>query len=140
MRIEVRNMEELDQAALQIKRYAKDLKVWLFEGDLGAGKTTLIKRICDHFNITDTVNSPSFSIVNEYRDDKGEKYYHLDFYRIKNEEEAMDIGAEEYIFSGNYCFIEWPSKVSSLLPDHYLSVSISQMPDGTRSLNLVKYD
>lgn len=140
MRIEVRNMEELDQAALQIKRYAEDLKVWLFEGDLGAGKTTLIKRICDHFNITDTVNSPSFSIVNEYRDDKGEKYYHLDFYRIKNEEEAMDIGAEEYIFSGNYCFIEWPSKVSSLLPDHYLSVSISQMPDGTRSLNLVKYD
>lgn len=140
MRIEVRNMEELDQAALQIKRYAEDLKVWLFEGDLGAGKTTLIKRICDHFNVTDTVNSPSFSIVNEYRDDKGEKYYHLDFYRIKNEEEAMDIGAEEYIFSGNYCFIEWPSKVSSLLPDHYLSVSISQMPDGTRSLNLVKYD
>lgn len=140
MRIEVRNMEELDQAALQIKRYAEDLKVWIFEGDLGAGKTTLIKRICDHFNITDTVNSPSFSIVNEYRDDKGEKYYHLDFYRIKNEEEAMDIGAEEYIFSGNYCFIEWPSKVSSLLPDHYLSVSISQMPDGTRSLNLVKYD
>lgn len=133
-------MEELDQAALQIKRYAEDLKVWLFEGDLGAGKTTLIKRICDHFNVTDTVNSPSFSIVNEYRDDKGEKYYHLDFYRIKNEEEAMDIGAEEYIFSGNYCFIEWPSKVSSLLPDHYLSVSISQMPDGTRSLNLVKYD
>ena len=133
-------MEELDQAALQIKRYAEDLKVWIFEGDLGAGKTTLIKRICDHFNITDTVNSPSFSIVNEYRDDKGEKYYHLDFYRIKNEEEAMDIGAEEYIFSGNYCFIEWPSKVSSLLPDHYLSVSISQMPDGTRSLNLVKYD
>ena len=140
MRIEVRNMEELDQAALQIKRYAEDLKVWIFEGDLGAGKTTLIKRICDHFNVTDTVNSPSFSIVNEYRDDKGEKYYHLDFYRIKNEEEAMDIGAEEYIFSGNYCFIEWPSKVSSLLPDHYLSVSISQMPDGTRSLNLVKYD
>src|SRR5690606_1930704 len=102
-------LHELSGAAKKIVSFAGDCKVWLFSGDLGAGKTTLIKEICRYFGVEDTVNSPTFSLVNEYSDRSGSKYYHLDFYRIKNEEEAYDIGAEEYLYSGDYCFVEWPS-------------------------------
>jgi tRNA threonylcarbamoyladenosine biosynthesis protein TsaE len=140
VQIIVFNVHQLDDAAKKLITFAGANRVWLFEGDLGAGKTTLIKAVCRNFNVEDTVNSPSFSVVNEYKGKNGARFYHLDFYRIKDEEEAMDIGAEEYIFSGDYCFIEWPSKISSLLPQQYVSVSIQVEPDGSRSLNLVKHD
>jgi tRNA threonylcarbamoyladenosine biosynthesis protein TsaE len=139
VQIKVFDIRQLDEAAKKLIKFAGENRIWLFEGDLGAGKTTLIKAICRNFNVEDIVNSPSFSLVNEYKGKNGAIFYHLDFYRIKNEEEAMDIGAEEYIFSGNYCFIEWPSKIASLLPQQYVSVSIQVGPDGSRSLNLVKY-
>jgi tRNA threonylcarbamoyladenosine biosynthesis protein TsaE len=140
VQIKVFNVHQLDDAAKKLITFAGANRVWLFEGDLGAGKTTLIKAVCRNFNVKDTVNSPSFSVVNEYKGKNGARFYHLDFYRIKDEEEAMDIGAEEYIFSGDYCFIEWPSKISSLLPQQYVSVSIQVEPNGSRSLNLVKHD
>jgi tRNA threonylcarbamoyladenosine biosynthesis protein TsaE len=139
VQIKVFDIRQLDEAAKKLIKFAGANRIWLFEGDLGAGKTTLIKAICRNFNVEDIVNSPSFSLVNEYKGKNGAIFYHLDFYRIKDEEEAMDIGAEEYIFSGNYCFIEWPSKIASLLPQQYVSVSIQVGPDGSRSLNLVKY-
>jgi tRNA threonylcarbamoyladenosine biosynthesis protein TsaE len=139
VQIKVFDIRQLDEAAKKLIKFAGENRIWLFEGDLGAGKTTLIKAICRNFNVEDIVNSPSFSLVNEYKGKNGAIFYHLDFYRIKDEEEAMDIGAEEYIFSGNYCFIEWPSKIASLLPQQYVSVSIQVGPDGSRSLNLVKY-
>jgi tRNA threonylcarbamoyladenosine biosynthesis protein TsaE len=139
VQIKVFDIRQLDEAAKKLIKFAGENRIWLFEGDLGAGKTTLIKAICRNFNVEDIVNSPSFLLVNEYKGKNGAIFYHLDFYRIKDEEEAMDIGAEEYIFSGNYCFIEWPSKIASLLPQQYVSVSIQVGPDGSRSLNLVKY-
>jgi tRNA threonylcarbamoyladenosine biosynthesis protein TsaE len=140
VQIRVSNIHQLDEVAEKLINFAKEKRIWLFEGDLGAGKTTLIKAICRKLEVEDIVNSPSFSLVNEYKSKNGATIYHLDFYRIKDEEEAMDIGAEEYIFSGNYCFIEWPSKIASLLPHQYLSVSIQVEVDGIRSINLVQYD
>lgn len=140
MRINVHEIHELDGAAKKIISFAGDYKVWLFSGELGAGKTTLIKDICKNFGVEDIVNSPTFSLVNEYLDKGGSKYYHLDFYRIRNEEEAFDIGAEEYLYSGNYCFVEWPSKIPSLLPAKRLSISIQVEENGSRSLNVVKHD
>jgi tRNA threonylcarbamoyladenosine biosynthesis protein TsaE len=140
VQLKVFNVHQIDDAARKLITFAGANRIWLFEGELGAGKTTLIKAVCRNFDVEDIVNSPSFSLVNEYIGKNGAKYYHLDFYRIKDEEEAMDIGAEEYIFSGDYCFIEWPSKISSLLPQQYVSVSIQVEPNGSRSLNLVKHD
>lgn len=140
MQIRVREISELGHAAEKIISFAEDCRLWLFNGDLGAGKTTLIKELCRIFGVVDMVNSPTFSLVNEYRDKNGSRYYHLDFYRIKNEEEALDIGAEEYLYSGAYCFIEWPSKIPSLLPGDYLSIVIKVEEDGARVLNVVKYD
>jgi tRNA threonylcarbamoyladenosine biosynthesis protein TsaE len=140
VQLKVFNVHQIDDAARKLITFAGANRIWLFEGELGAGKTTLIKAVCRNFDVEDIVNSPSFSLVNEYIGKNGAKYYHLDFYRIKDEEEAMDIGAEEYIFSGDHCFIEWPSKIPSLLPQHYVSVSIQVESDGSRSLNVVKHD
>jgi tRNA threonylcarbamoyladenosine biosynthesis protein TsaE len=98
--------------------------VWLFFGDMGAGKTTLIKTIGTELGIEDTVSSPTFSIINEYRTGAEEKIFHFDFYRILKETEAMDLGVEEYFYSGNYCFVEWPEKIPSLIPDTYVAIRI----------------
>lgn len=126
----------LASTAREIMRFAGKQRIWLFYGQMGAGKTTLIKAITDLFNVIDTVHSPSFNLINEYRNEKGDAFFHFDFYRIKTETEALDIGAEEYFESGDYCFIEWPEKIPNLLPDHYLSVSLSIANDMTRLINL----
>ncbi|MGK7397613.1 MAG: tRNA (adenosine(37)-N6)-threonylcarbamoyltransferase complex ATPase subunit type 1 TsaE [Candidatus Cyclobacteriaceae bacterium M3_2C_046] len=140
MRLEVKKVEELLDTAKKIIEFANDQKVWLFEGDLGAGKTTLIKAICEMMEVDDVVNSPTFSIVNEYNNKKGEILYHLDFYRLKNDIEALDIGIDEYISSGRYCFIEWPSRIENLLPQENLSIKIDLAANGSRMINLVKND
>lgn len=111
-----------------------DIPVWLFHGAMGAGKTTLIQQICARLGVQGTVQSPTFSIVNEYDAGENGLIYHFDFYRIKNETEAYDIGADEYLDSGAYCFIEWPDKIESLWPDKYFSVSIERQADGSRSI------
>ena len=114
-------------------------KVWIFEGELGAGKTTLIKALCEVLGVVDTVSSPSFSVINEYRTSAGATIYHFDFYRIKNEMEAVDIGADEYFYSGDQCFIEWPSKIPSLIPDKYLKISINLALENQRKITLETY-
>ncbi len=128
------DLSQLDRVAVQLLALGGAVPVWLFYGDMGAGKTTLIKRVCEQLGVQNTVQSPTFSIVNEY--DAGQKglIYHFDFYRIKNEVEAYDLGADEYLDSGAYCFIEWPEKIESLWPENYFSVSIQQEPDGSRSI------
>jgi tRNA threonylcarbamoyladenosine biosynthesis protein TsaE len=98
---------------------------------MGAGKTTLIKTICRNLGVSDTASSPTYSIVNEY-EYPGGKVYHFDFFRIKNEIEAFDIGFEEYLDSGEYCFIEWPDMISNLWPLHYIRIRIDQDEDGSR--------
>lgn len=108
--------------------------VWMFQGSMGAGKTTLIKQLCAQLGVKSPVQSPTFSIVNEYDAGKNGLVYHFDFYRLKNETEAYDLGADEYLDSGEYCFIEWPDKIESLWPETYFSVGIQEEADGSRSI------
>lgn len=136
MEVFSRSIDDLQQSVKRIVEFAGGENIWLFFGEMGAGKTTLIQSICKYLGVNDHVTSPTFSLVNEYaREDKG-SVYHFDFYRIKDETEALDIGAEEYFDSGNLCLIEWPEKIPSLLPYQYMSVSISVEPKGERKIIL----
>jgi tRNA threonylcarbamoyladenosine biosynthesis protein TsaE len=105
---------------------------------MGAGKTTLIKSICKVLGVKDNVSSPTFSLVNEYHTIKGEIVYHFDFYRIKSEEEASDIGVDEYFYSDEYCFVEWPSMIPSLWPDEYVMINIEIISEKERKICLYK--
>lgn len=132
--------KDLDQSAREIINFAGNIKVWLFYGPMGAGKTTLIKSICKAYKITDLVNSPTFSLVNEYHTEQNQVLYHFDFYRIQDETEAMDMGCDEYFYSGNHCFIEWPEKIVSLFPDRYVIIEMEVREDQSRSIFLSKYE
>ncbi len=129
-------IDDLPALAKQIVDYAGEEKMWLFLGEMGAGKTTLIQNICRVLGVVDTTTSPTFSIVNEYRDRNDESIYHFDFYRIKDETEAMDIGVEEYFDSGKLCLVEWPEKIPSLIPNQYLSIIISLETQTSRKITL----
>src|ERR1700760_4166331 len=131
------NFSEIATAALKLINYSDNQKIFLFYGDMGAGKTTFIKSLCEQLGITETVTSPTFSIVNEYRG-KAIKIYHFDFYRLKNQNEALDMGYEEYFYSGDYCFIEWPEKIAGLLPEHYIRVDIKVLSNTERQLTFKK--
>ncbi len=133
------NQKELPMVAKELFEFAGLIKVWLFVGDLGAGKTTLIKQICKHLGVVDEVTSPTFSIINEYLAEE-KPVYHFDFYRLSNEKEVMAIGVGEYFYLGNYCFIEWPQKVEQILPDDLLLINITSREDGTRDIKVTKYD
>lgn len=106
---------------------------------MGAGKTTLIKAVCEQLGVQNTVQSPTFSIVNEYPTNTGQVVYHFDCYRLKNETEAMDIGIEEYFGSGERCFVEWPSRIPNLLPQRYAVLQISVIDPLTRIIHLAQY-
>ena len=116
--------EETRQVAEKILAICPNGRIFAIYGDLGAGKTTLVKALCDSLGSVDNVKSPTFSIVNEYQYPSG-SIYHFDFYRIKSIEEAYDLGYEEYFFSGEYCFIEWPEKITALVPDDAAVIQIS---------------
>jgi len=124
MTIELNSITELNGAAKALFNFSGDAKIFVFEGEMGAGKTTFIKTVCEELGITDVVSSPTFSIVNEYETPDA-TVYHFDFYRIKNIREAYDIGYEEYFYSGNICLIEWPERVAELLPENYIRVEIT---------------
>ena len=110
-------LEQINAAAMQSIKSSNNRKIWSFEGEMGAGKTTLIKAICNTLGVIDEVSSPTFSLVNEYKTKDEKTIYHFDFYRIKNIEEVYDIGYEDYFFSGNICLIEWPEKIKELLKE-----------------------
>ncbi|MEE1946473.1 tRNA (adenosine(37)-N6)-threonylcarbamoyltransferase complex ATPase subunit type 1 TsaE [Pedobacter sp. KR3-3] len=122
--ITINSLNELPNVAEKLLHFANGERFFVFEGDMAAGKTTFIKALCQALGITDVVSSPTFSIVNEY-DSVAGPVYHFDFYRLKNLQEAYDIGYEEYFYSGSYCLVEWPQKVEELLPDRYIKVAIS---------------
>lgn len=125
MTFQAESLQDLPDIAKQIISKFNH-KIILFEGEMGAGKTTLIKEMIHQMGSEDETSSPTFSIVNEYETEMG-KIYHFDFYRIKSEEEAMDFGVEDYLDSGNYCFIEWPEKIENLIPEpHHLIKIIAQ--------------
>ena len=130
------SISELQTIAQQIIDSYKDDRIFILEGEMGAGKTTLTKSICKHLGANDNVCSPTFAIVNQYFSEKAGDIYHFDFYRINKEQEAFDIGFEEYLYSGNYCFIEWAEKVSNLLPLHYIIISIKETQDQKREITI----
>ena len=111
-------------------------KVILFHGNMGVGKTTLIKALALELGVTNSTSSPTFSLVNEYQTSNNQMIYHFDVYRIKNEIEAMDMGIDEYLYSGNWCFIEWAEKIPNLIPEHHSKIHLSLTSDGKRHLTL----
>ena len=125
-------------SALELLKANEPHRVFAFDGAMGAGKTTFIKKLVEQMGSVDIVNSPTFAIVNVYdveQPHKGE-VYHFDCYRLKDIREAMDFGAEEYLYSGNYCFIEWPEKIEALLPDDTVWVKIEPQENGERKLTI----
>ena len=129
------SVSDLQQIATQIIDFAGNTRIFLFYGDMGAGKTTLIKSLCDVLESDDNITSPTFAIVNEYVAKQG-KIYHFDFYRLKNQTEALDLGSDEYFYSGDYCFIEWPEKIPDLLPAHYNRIIIKVQADNSRQITI----
>ncbi len=123
-RIICNDISELPNIAAAILEAFPDKRVFIFKGELGAGKTTLIKAICKKLNVTGPTNSPSFALVNEYSTQDDRMIYHFDFYRITDVSEIFDIGYEEYFYSGHYCFIEWPEISEQLLPPDYVEINI----------------
>ena len=111
-------------------------KILLFYGEMGSGKTTLIKELVKQMGVEDLASSPTFALVNEYHSKKGEKIYHFDFYRIEDEEEAYDMGIEEYLYSDNWCLIEWPEKVENLLPLESVEIHLSIKDKDTRTIEI----
>lgn len=139
--VKVNSLEALAGAAQKIIDLAdKQSKLWLFYGEMGAGKTTLIKAICEAWGVTDTVASPTFALVNEYQNKEQQPFYHFDFYRIKDEEEAWDIGAEDYFYSGHYCFVEWPERIEGLLPDEFMRIDVEVREDNSRRIYITKHE
>ncbi len=132
------SLENIDNTACEFLRVYPSTRIFAFYGEMGAGKTTFIKAICRQCGVNENVTSPTFALVNEYRGDKNEKViFHFDFYRIGSLEEVMDIGYEDYFFSGNMCLIEWPEKIAGLLPDDALRVKIEVLDDGLRQLRML---
>lgn len=132
MIFKIKTIKDINEIARQFIEIIGIRKVFLFNGKMGAGKTTFIKAICEELGVRETVNSPTFSIVNEYEAADGRIIYHFDYYRIKSVEEALNIGVEEYLYSGNLCFIEWAENIAPILPYDAVNVDIIESVDGTR--------
>jgi tRNA threonylcarbamoyladenosine biosynthesis protein TsaE len=116
----------------QAQRY----KVWAFDAGMGAGKTTFVHALCDVLEVTDTVSSPTYSIINQYKTKNGQTIYHLDLYRIKDEEEAVQAGVEDILYSGELCLVEWPEKITALMPADAVHLSIETINSATRRITV----
>ena len=130
------SLDQIQEVAKQI--LAQDpKKIILFNGEMGVGKTTLIKQLCKSLGVEDATSSPTFSLVNEYYTSNNQIVYHFDFYRLNKETEALEMGVDDYLYSGNWCFIEWSEKITSLIPEEHSTVTISLLSDGKRELELI---
>jgi tRNA threonylcarbamoyladenosine biosynthesis protein TsaE len=132
----IESLDTIHDAARQFIGLIGERTVFAFNGKMGAGKTTFIKAICEVMGVKETVNSPTFSIVNEYEAADGRIIYHFDCYRITKTQEALDLGAEEYLYSGSLCFIEWSENMAPLLPDTLVNVDIEEQEDGKREIKI----
>lgn len=129
------SLDELPKIATKIISSVEN-KTLLFYGQMGVGKTTLIKEICKQLGVLDNISSPTFSLVNEYQTKNNEKIFHFDFYRIENEEEALDMGIDDYFYNNDWCFIEWPENIKNLLPLDAVEIHLTILDDGTRNIQL----
>lgn len=137
MKIFEYSLDQLDDAVDFLIREGVKEPIWVFQGQMGAGKTTLIRALAKTFEVTDPVSSPTFGIVNEYHTEKGEEIYHFDFYRIEDPQEALDIGIEEYFYGGKRCWIEWAEKIAEYVPEDFLLIKIEPTSPQTRKLTLL---
>ena len=128
-------LDQIQETAQQLLHEAAGYKVFAFHGDMGAGKTTFIHALCGAMNITDVVTSPTFSIINQYKTKQEQTVYHMDLYRIKDENEAINAGVEDCLYSGNTCLVEWPEKAPGVFPDVTLHIYLTSIDDNTRKLN-----
>lgn len=129
-------LDEIKKAAREVFKYGKDKKVWAIHGEMGAGKTTFIHALCENLGVNSAVGSPTYAIINEYKSSVG-IIHHMDWYRLKDEEEALQAGVEDCILSGNLCLIEWPEKALSLLPGSCLHIYINVLNEQTREINIL---
>jgi tRNA threonylcarbamoyladenosine biosynthesis protein TsaE len=129
------SLDQLEEVAQQIMAH-NPKKVILFNGEMGVGKTTLIKQLCKSLGVTETTSSPTFSLVNEYQLSDNQLVYHFDFYRLNQETEALDMGIDDYLYSNNWCFIEWAEKIPNLIPDSHSVINITLLADEKRFLVL----
>ena len=137
MKRTIHNIEELPSVAKEFINEMGGKRIFALYGEMGAGKTTFIKAVCEALGVTDVINSPTFAIVNEYKAKNGVPIFHFDFYRIRNIEEVFDLGYEEYFNSNAICFIEWPELIENLLPDECANIYITVENDGTR---IIRFD
>ncbi|KIA86780.1 tRNA (adenosine(37)-N6)-threonylcarbamoyltransferase complex ATPase subunit type 1 TsaE [Flavobacterium sp. AED] len=129
------SLDQLEEVAQKII-VENPNKVILFHGEMGVGKTTLIKQLCKTLGVIGATSSPTFSLVNEYQTTNNQIVYHFDFYRLNHEVEALDMGVDDYLYSGNWCFIEWAEKIPNLIPETHSVITITLLPDGKRALEL----
>jgi len=134
MEFRITSTEEINQVAQKFIAAMGSHKLFAFYGEMGAGKTTFIKALCDELGVIDVVNSPTFAIANDYETELGDHIYHFDFYRLKTPQEALDFGVEDYFYSGHICFMEWPDQIGSLLPTESVRVVITVNTDGSRTV------
>ena len=132
--IKIESLDTIGEAAKEFIAQMGEGRIFAFYGSMGAGKTTFVKALCEAMGVTDTVNSPTFAIVNEYDTPEGRPIYHFDFYRIRRLAEVYDMGYEDYFYGRGLCFIEWPELIEELLPEDTVKVTIEEMPDGTRQV------
>ena len=132
----LKSLSDLNIVADKFLHLMKGKNIFAFFGSMGVGKTTFIKALCNELGVVEIVTSPTFALVNEYQTGLGKLIYHFDFYRIEKVEEVYDFGYEEYFYSDNYCFIEWPEKVAEILPENVVYVHIVENEDGSRTINL----
>jgi len=136
MELIVENLDGLPDTAREIAEYAADRKIWLFSGEIGAGKTTLIQRICQYHGVKEKVTSPTYSLINQYESNRG-IIYHLDLYRLNRLDEAIDIGIEDLLYGDSLCLIEWPDLIAPLLPSEVLKIKVEIVEDSKRKIILL---
>ena len=129
-------LAQIQDAALKLLSVSVNYKVFALHGEMGAGKTTFIHALCEVMGVKDVITSPTFSIINQYKTTKGQTIYHMDLYRIKDENEAINAGVEDCLYSGNICLVEWPEKATGIFPDNTLYITISSVDDNTRKLKI----
>lgn len=136
LEIKIKSLDGIADAARQFVDAMGENKVFAMFGPMGVGKTTFVKAVCEILGVEDTITSPTFAIVNEYRTNTGDQIFHFDFYRIRKVEEVYDMGYEDYVYSGAVCFLEWPELIEELLPEDAVRVTLSEEGDGTRTITL----